>query len=125
MFFQFLNQSYNAAFNYANRNATVPVDTKQLLTSYGFATSVACGMSYGLGKLVQNLSIRMNNGVVPSANAVLPFKLKMFTRAMPWFAVASAGMANALAMRYKEGVDVRVKRSPYLPYYFFFLLNSV
>jgi hypothetical protein len=49
IFFQWLNQSYNAGFNYANRNATVPLDMAGLAVSYGVATSVACGMSYGLG----------------------------------------------------------------------------
>jgi hypothetical protein len=33
------------------------------------------------------------------------FGLRLLMRGLPWMAVASAGMANALAMRYKEGVD--------------------
>lgn len=106
MVFQFLNQTYNACFNYANRNATVEVNNRQLATSFGIATSVACGMSYGLGKIVQSVTARMNGGVIAGPNTPLPFKVKAFSRAMPWFAVASAGMANALAMRYKEGIDV-------------------
>ena len=31
--------------------------------------------------------------------------LELLTRGLPWFAVASAGAANVLAMRYKEGVE--------------------
>ena len=34
-----------------------------------------------------------------------PFSLRLLMRGMPWMAVASAGMANAVAMRYKEAVD--------------------
>lgn len=102
VFFQWLNQSYNAGFNYANRNATVPIDTQQLLASYGVATGVACGMSFGLGKTVEALQRRMG----PAApGAAQPLSVKLLMRGLPWMAVASAGVANAMAMRYKEGVD--------------------
>jgi hypothetical protein len=99
VFWQWLNQSYNAGFNYGNRNATVPIDTAGLMTSYGVATGVACGMSYGLGKVVDGLQKRVG-GTGPQ-----PFSLKLLMRGLPWMAVASAGMANAVAMRYKEAVD--------------------
>lgn len=39
------------------------------------------------------------------ANSSQPFSLKLLMRGLPWMAVASAGMANAVAMRYKEAVD--------------------
>ena len=96
VFWQWLNQSYNAGFNYANRNASVPVDTMALLTSYGTAAGVAMGMSAGLGRVVSSLQPR-------AAGGGLAFKL--LSRGLPWFAVASAGTANVLAMRYKEGVE--------------------
>jgi hypothetical protein len=99
VFWQWLNQSYNAGFNYANRNATVPIDTTQLVTSYVVATGVACGMSFGLGKVVE----RLQKGA--SGAGAETFGFKLLSRGLPWMAVASAGTANALAMRYKEGVD--------------------
>lgn len=71
-----------------------------LALSYGVATSVACGMSYGLGKVVQGLNSKMGGGPGPQ-----PLSLKLLSRGLPWMAVASAGMANAVAMRYKEGVE--------------------
>ena len=99
VFWQWLNQSYNAGFNYANRNATVPIDTTQLMTSYAVATGVACGMSFSLGKVVE----RLQKGASGAGGETFGFKL--LSRGLPWMAVASAGTANALAMRYKEGVD--------------------
>lgn len=100
IFWQWLNQSYNAGFNYANRNATVPVDMASLAASYGVATSVACGMSWGLGKVVEGFNSNLGGG--PGGQ---PLGLKLISRGLPWMAVASAGMANAVAMRYKEGID--------------------
>ncbi len=77
----------------------MPIDTAGLMTSYGVATGVACGMSFGLGKVVEGLQ-RKVGGSGPQ-----PFSLKLLMRGLPWMAVASAGMANAVAMRYKEAVD--------------------
>ena len=110
VFWQWLNQSYNAGFNYANRNATVPISMPQLAASYGVATGVACGMSFALGKVVERLQAGASGapGAPGAAGAPRPppsFGVKLLSRGLPWMAVASAGVANALAMRYKEGVD--------------------
>jgi len=111
LFFQWLNQTYNSAFNYANRNATVPTDYAQLGLSYAVATGTAVGAAFGLGKVVSKLQARLGSGAAAGAGAgVAPpqsFGLKLITRGMPWFAVATAGAVNALAMRYKEGMWVR------------------
>lgn len=101
VFWQWANQSYNAGFNYANRNATVPINAAQMAASYTVAVGVACGMSYGLGRVVQRLQASVGGG----AGAKQPLSLKLLSRGLPWLAVATAGMANALAMRYKEGID--------------------
>ncbi len=100
VFWQWLNQSYNAGFNFGNRNATGPFEATQLALSYGVATGVAVGMSAGLGKVVQRMQARVGGAGGPQ-----PFSLRLLMRGMPWMAVASAGMANAVAMRYKEAVD--------------------
>ena len=101
LFWQWVNQSYNAGFNFANRNASLPVDPAALALSYGVATGVACGMSFALGRVVEGLVSRV--GGAPGAPQ--PLGLKVLTRALPWAAVASAGVANVLAMRYKEGIE--------------------
>lgn len=103
VFWQWLNQSYNAGFNYANRNASVPIDMVSLGASYGIATVTACGAAYGLGKVVERVQARMMGAGADPSRA--PFGVKLLTRGLPWFAVAAAGSANALAMRYKEGLE--------------------
>ena len=79
LFWQFVNQAYNAMFNYSNRNAAVSADDDQESTvdemawrayysprasslawltasvtgSFGIATSVACGVSLALNVVVK------------------------------------------------------------------------
>lgn len=101
LFWQWMNQSYNAAFNFGNRNATVPVDYRQLALSYGIATGTALSAAWGLGKIVQRAQASLGS-------AKPTFRFKLLQSGIPWLAVATAGTANALAMRYKEGVYVAV-----------------
>ena len=102
MFWQWLNQSYNAGFNFSNRNATVPLDVPAMTLSYVVATGTAVGMAAGLGRVVS----RLGGGEVAGPGSPRPpFRVRLLAAGLPWFAVASAGAANALAMRYKEGVD--------------------
>lgn len=97
LLFPFLNQTYNRAFNCANRNATVPVDYAQLGASYAVATTrntTAVGAAFGLGKVVDWLQSRFTaGGATPS------FGAKLLSRGRLLLAVAAAGAANALAMR--------------------------
>lgn len=44
LFWQWANQSYNAAFNYANRNATIPVDMKSMWSALLCAARQAAGL---------------------------------------------------------------------------------
>ncbi|RYG46507.1 hypothetical protein EON67_09485, partial [archaeon] len=90
LFWQWMNQSYNAAFNYGNRNATVPVDYRQLALSYGIATGTALSAAWGLGKVVQRVQASLGT-------AKPTFGFKLLQSGIPWLAVATAGTANALA----------------------------
>jgi len=47
MFWQWFNQTYSAYVNYANRNATSSLDTKQFLMVY--LAAVGASISIGLG----------------------------------------------------------------------------
>lgn len=110
LFWQFVNQSYNAGFNYANRNASAPMDWGSFFASYGIATTTAVGMAAGLGRVVAGLQARVAAGtgvdVGPGGTQPpMPLGVKLLSRGLPWLAVASAGAANVLAMRYREGID--------------------
>ena len=100
---QVVNQSYNAGFNYFNRNASVPTNMTTALASYAIATSTAVGAAYGLGRVVARLQRGLPGGGGPGAPPP-SLSFRLLSRGLPWFAVASAGAANALAMRYSEGI---------------------
>ena len=105
LFAQFVNQTYNSAFNYANRNATVPTDWRSLAASYVVATGTAVGAAAGLGRVVARMQAGVSaGGGAPGAPP--PLGVRLLSRALPWFAVATAGAANVVAMRYKEAMCV-------------------
>lgn len=95
IFWQWANQSYNSALNYANRSGS-EISMEEIATSYGIAvgTSVSIAMTFRwLGK----------NGPKPVRKiASIPF-------VVPYMAVASAGAANVYFSRrpeLKTGVPV-------------------
>lgn len=84
---QWINQSYNAIFNYSHRSEPSR-DKTQILKAYALATVTSCGLALGLNKLARNIR-------------------------PPWlistFAVMTAGSANVAFTRANElqnGVSV-------------------
>src|SRR3989338_8575500 len=96
VFWQWVNQSYNVAMNFANRNASNAMSTQQILGSYAAAVGISCSLAVGLNQWVKR-AVNM----APAVRAVL-------TKAVPFIAVASAGAANVVLMRKNEldGVEV-------------------
>ncbi|RLN51302.1 hypothetical protein BBJ29_003060 [Phytophthora kernoviae] len=94
---QWVNQSYSAGFNYANRNASNEQDNSTIMKSYTTATLVSCSMAVGLGKIVEN------------AKRISPKTRSFLGKMVPFVAVASAGAFNAVSMRFnefQEGIDI-------------------
>uniref|UniRef100_H3GBW6 Sidoreflexin n=1 Tax=Phytophthora ramorum TaxID=164328 RepID=H3GBW6_PHYRM len=97
IFWQWVNQSYSAGFNYANRNASSEQDNSTILKSYGTATIVSCSTAVGLGKMVEK------------AKRLSPSTRSFLGKMVPFVAVASAGAFNAVSMRFnefQEGIDI-------------------
>ena len=99
IFWQWVNQSYNAGFNYANRPITVGENGEaqddamaSTLAAYTTATAVSCGLAVGLNQWLKKASLS-------------PAMAKRLAVAVPFVAVAGAGAFNVVAMRYKEAVD--------------------
>lgn len=90
IFWQWVNQSFNALVNYTNRNANSSLTTTQLLISYVSATSAALVAAVSYKKYL--------------TKAASPF----FQRYVPFVAVAVANCINIPLMRQNEilyGID--------------------
>eukprot|EP00164_Ancoracysta_twista_P013632 GFYU01021845.1.p1 GENE.GFYU01021845.1~~GFYU01021845.1.p1 ORF type:complete len:333 (-),score=79.35 GFYU01021845.1:263-1261(-) len=100
IFWQWINQSYNLASNFANRNASTEMTTQEILTAYGIAVTTSCSIAVGLGHAVKQYKFPTEA------------MRTLVSRTVPFFAVSSAGALNVILMRMKEmseGVDVRDK----------------
>eukprot|EP00752_Nemacystus_decipiens_P003535 g3261.t1 len=101
-FIHFLNQTYNAAINYANRNASNPVPMARL--AEGYAGAVVTSLSIGMlsTALTKRAAARAGGGGGAAAAAIIRSTL-------PFLASSLAGASNVLLMRRNElttGVDV-------------------
>ncbi|CAN0064623.1 unnamed protein product, partial [Hapterophycus canaliculatus] len=95
----FLNQTYNAAINYANRNASNPVPRARL--AEGYAGAVITSLSIGMLSTALTRRVAARGAGGPAAAII--------RSTLPFLAVAGAGASNVLLMRRNElttGVDV-------------------
>lgn len=87
IFWQTVNQTFNAIVNYTNRNASAGVTNEQLGTAYVAATSASVLTALGLNKFFAS-SPTLSGGIVG--------------RLVPLFAVAAANCVNIPLMRQQE-----------------------
>ena len=89
---QWLNQSYNAAMNYSNRNATSLYTKEDILKGYASAVFVSVGLGLALQTIFKG---RINR--IPSRGK------QLVARAfLTYTAAGLAGSSNVLMMRQKE-----------------------
>ena len=86
IFWQWVNQSYNAGFNYSNRNANSSLTTERLGGIYLTATTISCGIALGLGKAVKRAPVGAGTAA-------------LLAKVVPFVAVGSSNVFNLVAMR--------------------------
>ena len=104
---QWINQSYNAALNYGNRNASSNYTTKDILKSYTMACVASIGVALGVRKALSKYTKHMSGAKLTMMNSVSAF-----------FACSTAGFLNAWLMRQTElekGIDVMDPNFPDTP----------
>ena len=98
IFWQWINQTYNALMNYGNRNATSLYTTEDILKSYLVAVSSSIVVALSIRKAMSGYTKNLGGSKLIVANSVSSF-----------FACATAGYLNAKIMRKTElekGIDV-------------------
>jgi len=86
VFWQWVNQSFNALVNYTNRNAKSSITNKQIGVAYASATTAATIVSVGLNSLTKSAP-------------------PLIARYVPFAAVAAANCVNIPLMRQSELTD--------------------
>jgi hypothetical protein len=90
VFWQWLNQSINVGFNWANANKTTAMSVEETALAYGSAVAASCGVAVGLSRGVSRATF------LPEGYR------RIFGRLVPFVAVAAAGTLNVFLMRRKE-----------------------
>lgn len=82
---QWINQSYNAVFNYSNRNTSTESNNMDILKAYCSATVVSVGVALAGNKLVA----KMGGGGLLGKVVLFPSSLSRSAfRGSPWRALA-------------------------------------
>ncbi|XP_048584777.1 sideroflexin-5 [Nematostella vectensis] len=100
IFWQWLNQSHNAAVNFSNRNASKETPTSRFLLSYLGAITSAVTIAVGLSMVVQK------------AKFSTPVMRGLMQRLVAFPATAAANICNVVLMRNHElftGIEVKDK----------------
>ena len=88
LFWHWANQTYYAALNFGNRNATNFQSTLSIFMSYTAAAASSVFLAIFLRKIVGNYALKMRSG-----NQIL------FNSSTSFAALAGASVVNAIVMR--------------------------
>lgn len=87
IFWQWVNQTYNACVNYSNSSKSNPLTMNQLFTSYSLACISSVGSAVGLNQFILKKNFKYQN---------------LLLKFVPFFAVSIANIFNISLMRINE-----------------------
>lgn len=79
IFWQWFNQTYNACFNFGNRNASSTITTSQILASYTLAVVSSIGAAMSLRKLTGTLLGGRTGTAIVVANGIVNYGAVAFS----------------------------------------------
>lgn len=91
VFWQWVNQTYNAGLNYGNRNATSSYTNEDIMKSYSVAVTASIVVALGIRKFLERYTRNLHGG-----------KLMMFNSVSAFASCAIAGYLNSFFMRRTE-----------------------
>lgn len=94
IFWQIMNQTYNAALNFGNANKSSPVKNKDILMSYCGAVTAACFTGYSIRKIT-----------APMLKGATGAKLTVLNSLTSMTSVAIGGWVNNFAIRQPEVIS--------------------
>lgn len=103
---QWINQTYNACWNYSNRNATSSFTNKELAIAYGGAVSSSIGLAL-IGRWLTT-KFGVSSGSIS--------KIRFVNGVVSLVALSTAGFLNLFLIRYNEmlkGIKVTHKEKEY------------
>ena len=99
IFWNWVNQSYNAMMNYGNRNASSNYTKQDVFTGYFLAVTSSIAVAVTMRSYLKPYTSKLSGGKLGIANCVSSCT-----------ATAIAGILNSLAMRNREirnGIDIK------------------
>lgn len=98
IFWQFVNQTYNAGFNYGNRNATSETNNAELAKSYGIACTSAITTAMVLRTITNPLLKGASGVTLMAANACVNYGAVGVSSSLNLYFMRSAEMTNGISV---------------------------
>ena len=105
IFWQWINQTYNAGFNYGNRNASSETKVSELLKSYGLAVASAIASAMTLRKIT-NMALGGRTGLAAQvANSVVNYGAVSFSSSLNVYFMRMNEMQKGISVLDPESLE--------------------